>query len=169
MSRSNLKPDVWGPHGWFFLDSIVLSYPEKPSAPDRSRFKSFFRALAHVLPCERCRVHFRRHVKDDAAIDRALGSRTALSVWLLEARNKIRQRNKQTPIEFKSWQAYYQRRYGDAGCDDSSCSVKPEAGSRGVTLGGCCLVVVVLAITYLLFRLRQLGAAARPAARAGAA
>jgi hypothetical protein len=29
--RNNLNPKIWGPSGWFFIDSIVLSYPDNPT------------------------------------------------------------------------------------------------------------------------------------------
>jgi hypothetical protein len=28
MYRDNLASEIWGPKGWFFIDSIVLGYPE---------------------------------------------------------------------------------------------------------------------------------------------
>ena len=27
--RIDYNPKIWGPKGWFFLETIILSYPEK--------------------------------------------------------------------------------------------------------------------------------------------
>ena len=41
-NRPNLYPHLWGPHGWFFLDNIVFSYPTQPSSSDKILFRDFF-------------------------------------------------------------------------------------------------------------------------------
>jgi len=33
--RTNLNPNIWGPKTWFFIDSIILSYPDNPSNEDK--------------------------------------------------------------------------------------------------------------------------------------
>jgi len=38
--RINIDSNLWGPKGWFFLDTIVLSYPEMPSFNDIKIFKN---------------------------------------------------------------------------------------------------------------------------------
>jgi len=57
-NRNNLLPTVWGPKGWFFLDSIALGYPENPSDDEKLAAKNMINSLQHLLPCYGCRVHF---------------------------------------------------------------------------------------------------------------
>lgn len=40
--RIDLSPEIWGHNGWFFLDSICLSYPLNPSNEMKENCKSFF-------------------------------------------------------------------------------------------------------------------------------
>ena len=53
----NLNPKIWGPHTWFFLDSIMLSLPNKLNNEQQNIYKNFFTSLQYVLPCEGCRNH----------------------------------------------------------------------------------------------------------------
>ena len=38
MTKYNLNPEIWGSKGWFFLDSIMLSYPDQPSDLNKEHF-----------------------------------------------------------------------------------------------------------------------------------
>ena len=40
--RINLEPKVWGPKAWFFLESCIIGYPDRPTHDERERFKLFF-------------------------------------------------------------------------------------------------------------------------------
>ena len=37
-----MDPEVWGPHGWYFLHSITLAYPDNPTDDDKTYHKNFF-------------------------------------------------------------------------------------------------------------------------------
>jgi hypothetical protein len=45
MKRNNFNPNIWGSKGWFFLDTIILSYPSNPTNDDKNKFKIFFSLL----------------------------------------------------------------------------------------------------------------------------
>ena len=33
----NLDPKIWGPHYWFFLDTIAMTYPNHPNAVTKKK------------------------------------------------------------------------------------------------------------------------------------
>ena len=59
MSKRNaLSPLVWGPKTWFFLESVALGYPEKPTDDEKEAAKKLLTSLQYLLPCGTCRYHF---------------------------------------------------------------------------------------------------------------
>lgn len=58
MSRLNLDPEKWGKHSWFFLESIGLSFPDKPTQDELNSAIQFIKSLKDLLPCDKCRVHY---------------------------------------------------------------------------------------------------------------
>ena len=43
--RQNFDPKVWGPKAWFFLESIAMAYPTKPTYDQKKAAENFFSAL----------------------------------------------------------------------------------------------------------------------------
>ena len=84
-----MEPQVWGPHGWFFLHSVTMAYPEKPTKKDKEDYFIFFNTLTKVLPCEVCRKHFKQHMAE-IPIEPALQSRQTLVEWLIKIHNLVR-------------------------------------------------------------------------------
>jgi len=82
-----MEPQVWGPHGWFFLHSITMAYPDKPTKKDRENFSNFFHLLPAVLPCEVCQNHFRQYLAE-LPIEPALKNKQTLVEWLINIHNK---------------------------------------------------------------------------------
>jgi len=81
-----MNPEVWGRHGWFFLHSITMGYPDKPTPNDADSFRAFFYMLPNVLPCDVCRKHFADHLRSNN-IERALTSKRTLVEWLIQVHN----------------------------------------------------------------------------------
>ena len=73
-----MEPQVWGKHGWFFLHSITMGYPERPTNTDRDKYRSFFYNIGSVLPCNKCQVNYRKHM-EQIPIEPALINRSKLS------------------------------------------------------------------------------------------
>lgn len=77
-------PKIWGKHLWFVLHSLTFLY--NPNE-DRNLFKNFFlKELVHIIPCLKCRIHFKKHIKE---IPIQLSSASDLSKWLVTIHNKI--------------------------------------------------------------------------------
>ena len=45
-----LDPDVWGPHYWFFLHTLAISYPIKPNDVTKKKYYTFIHNLPLFIP-----------------------------------------------------------------------------------------------------------------------
>ena len=49
---------IWGPHVWFFLHSVCITYPDKPSNIEIKTMQNAIEGVSKIIPCEICREHF---------------------------------------------------------------------------------------------------------------
>jgi len=47
-----LSPDVWGPHYWFTLHTIALSYPTSPNSVTKKKYYDFIQNFPLFIPVE---------------------------------------------------------------------------------------------------------------------
>lgn len=89
-SRTNIKPEYWGRHGWAYLWAIALNFPEKATQEQRGALRRFLGAMGELLPCQKCRDHYQERHADGTALDAASASGAALRQWVLGLHNAIR-------------------------------------------------------------------------------
>lgn len=82
-----MDPNIWGSHGWIFLHSITMTYPDKPTEIDKQNFKTFFHILLAVLPCDVCSKNLKQHMSE-IPIENALSTKRTLVEWLINIHNK---------------------------------------------------------------------------------
>lgn len=88
--RLNLNPKIWGSKGWFFLDSIALSYPANPTETDKNNFRNFFTLVGEMLPCEKCRINYGKHLKKLPLTDDVLRCKDTFFEWWVGIHNEAR-------------------------------------------------------------------------------
>ena len=54
----NLNPEVWGPHYWFMLHTIALSYPKHPNAVTKKKYYDFISNIPLFIPVEEISTNF---------------------------------------------------------------------------------------------------------------
>ena len=84
----NIKPEIWGPHGWKFMHYVSLGYPEYPTDQDKIEYKSFYLSLGDILPCKKCGEGYKRNIIE-FPIDSALESKDLLIHWVIDIHNKV--------------------------------------------------------------------------------
>jgi hypothetical protein len=110
----NLNPNVWGPHGWFFLDSIVLSMPNNLSYEQKIIYKNFFTSLKDVLPCAACREHYKENLIKFPLTDIILSKKENIIRWILSVHNNVRKNDeKKTQISIEQYFKYYNKQYDE--------------------------------------------------------
>merc|ERR1712093_78503 len=61
--RPSIDSRKWGPPAWEFLHSVTLDYPDKPTKEEQKAAKQFTESLQTMLPCNKCRGHFKDNLK----------------------------------------------------------------------------------------------------------
>lgn len=83
-----LDPKVWGPHYWFVLHTIALTYPIHPSNTIKKRYYDFIHNLPIFLPISNIANHF-SSLLDDFPVTPYLDSRESFFKWIYFIHNKI--------------------------------------------------------------------------------
>ena len=84
--------NIWGPPAWTFLHTVTYNYPENPTEDDKRNFYNFFDSLQNVLPCEKCKEHYKQNIQK-YDLKNSLGSREDLVKWLIDLHNDVNRDN----------------------------------------------------------------------------
>ena len=52
MSTVYLDPKIWGPHYWFFIHTVAMTYPIRPNAVTKKKYYEFIQNLPLFIPVE---------------------------------------------------------------------------------------------------------------------
>lgn len=106
-----MDPEVWGPHVWIFLHSVTLNYPIKPTDVDKQNIQNFFIVVPEILPCPKCREHFRGHYSKNPLTDEILSSKEKLVKWLISIHNSVNKMNGKPEMTYESFLKMYDEMY----------------------------------------------------------
>jgi len=138
----NLSPEVWGPHAWFFIESVCFAYPDVPSVDDKQNIRSFLSLLQSILPCFMCRQNYKYHLTINPITDAVLSSKQNLIVWVVNMHNLVRKLHGKKQHSYDDFMKYYIKQYSK---ENNSID-----GKIYITI----LFVVLLIIIFILYRNR---------------
>lgn len=107
-SANGFSPELWGPSMWFMMHLVAATYPDAPTAADKTNYMAFYKSLQHVLPCMGCRVGYQTITTTDPATKltaRQFTSREALFKWTVDVHNRVNAKLGK-PVN-TNWQAWY--------------------------------------------------------------
>ncbi len=84
----NIKPSVWGPHGWKFLHYVSLGAPKNLNESEANHYRNFYESLQYILPCKSCAKNYAQNIKDHPINDH-LKTRDDLVRWVIEIHNRV--------------------------------------------------------------------------------
>ena len=103
-----LDPKVWGPHYWFFLHTISMSYPLRPNSVTKKKYYEFIQNLPLFIPVESISSDFSK-LLDQYPITPYLDSRDAFIRWVWFIHNKINEKLEKNKISLnKFYELYYE-------------------------------------------------------------
>ena len=103
-----LDPKVWGPHYWFFLHTISMSYPIRPNSVTKKKYYEFIQNLPLFRPVENIAGEFSKLI-DQYPITPYLDSRDAFIRWVWFIHNKINEKLEKNKISLnKFYELYYE-------------------------------------------------------------
>lgn len=84
----SLNPKVWGPHYWFVLHTISLTYPLKPNETVKKKYYDFIENLPIFIPIENIGNYF-SELLDKYPVTPYLDSRESFIKWVYFIHNEI--------------------------------------------------------------------------------
>lgn len=88
MTTIYLDPKVWGPHYWFFLHTLAMTYPNHPNAVTKKKYYEFIQNLPLFLPVEEISTAFSKLI-EKYPITPYLDNRDSFVRWMHFIHNKI--------------------------------------------------------------------------------
>jgi hypothetical protein len=82
------EPTVWGPHYWFFLMTIALSYPESPNSVTKRKYYDFILNLPLFIPNAEIGNKF-SGLLDKYPVSPYLDTRESFVKWVHFIHNKV--------------------------------------------------------------------------------
>jgi hypothetical protein len=109
-SQLRLDPTVWGPHFWFFLHTLALSYPHHPNAVTKKKYYELIQNLPLFIPIESNGNGFEK-LLDEYPVTAYLDSRESLVKWLHFIHNKINEKLEKPKITINEFYFRYYEEY----------------------------------------------------------
>jgi hypothetical protein len=109
-SQLRLDPTVWGPHFWFFLHTLALSYPQHPNAVTKKKYYELIQNLPLFIPVESIGNGF-ENLLDEYPVTAYLDSRESLVKWLHFIHNKINEKLEKPKITLNEFYFRYYEEY----------------------------------------------------------
>jgi hypothetical protein len=105
-----LDPNVWGPHYWFFLHTISMTYPHHPNAVTKKKYYEFIQNLPIFIPVETMSGEFSKLI-DQYPVTPYLDNRESFIRWVWFIHNKINQKLEKPTITLSEFHVKYYDAY----------------------------------------------------------
>ena len=136
-----LDPDIWGPHYWFVLHTIALTYPKTPNEVMRKKYYDLIQNLPLFLPVEEIGNTFSQYL-DKYPVTPYLASRTSFVKWMHFIHNKINlSLGKEELTMEESMTAYYEHYKPKAVKSDEERKRREK-----IVFVGCAVAIISLSV-----------------------
>jgi hypothetical protein len=105
-----LDPNVWGPHYWFFLHTISMTYPHHPNAVTKKKYYEFIQNLPLFIPVDTMSSEFSKLI-DQYPVTPYLDNRESFVRWTWFIHNKINQKLEKPTITLSEFHVKYYDAY----------------------------------------------------------
>jgi hypothetical protein len=110
MSNVYLDPKIWGPHYWFFIHTVAMTYPIRPNAVTKKKYYEFIQNLPLFIPVESMSGEFSKLI-DKYPVTPYLDNRESLIRWTHFIHNKINQKLEKPQISLSDFYIKYYEEY----------------------------------------------------------
>jgi len=105
-----LDPKVWGPHYWFFLHTLAMTYPHHPNSVTKKKYYEFIQNLPLFIPVEEISKEFSRLI-EEYPITPYLDNRESFVRWMHFIHNKINEKTEKPPVSLNEFFNKYYEAY----------------------------------------------------------
>ena len=112
LAKNNLQldPNIWGPHYWFFLHTLAISYPHHPNAVTKKKYYELIQNLPLLIPIESIGSDFIK-LLDEYPVTAYLDNRESLIKWMHFIHNKINEKLEKPKISINEFYLRYYEEY----------------------------------------------------------
>lgn len=107
---TQLDPNIWGPHFWFFLHTLSMSYPHHPNAVTKKKYYEFIQNLPLFIPVDSIGNDFNK-LLDEYPVTAYLDNRDSLIRWIHFIHNKINEKLEKPKITLNEFYFRYYEEY----------------------------------------------------------
>jgi len=105
-----LDPSVWGPHYWFFLNTVALNYPHYPNTITKKKYYDLFQNLPLFIPVEKVANNFSNLLQEYPIVP-YLDNRESLVRWIHFIHNKVNESLEKPKIPLSQFYVKYYEAY----------------------------------------------------------
>lgn len=106
----DLDPKIWGPHYWFFLHTIAMSYPVRPNAVTKKKYYDFVQNIPLFIPVESMAGEFSK-LLDQYPVQPYLDNKESFIRWMWFIHNKINKKLEKPQISLNDFYVKYYEEY----------------------------------------------------------
>jgi hypothetical protein len=106
----DLDATIWGPHYWFFLHTVTMTYPLHPNDVAKKKYYDFIQNLPLFIPNASMSKSF-QEMLDTYPVSPYLDSRDSLTRWMHFIHNKMNKRLGLRQISMTKFYEDYHDRY----------------------------------------------------------
>ena len=106
----DLDPKIWGPHYWFFLHTISMSYPVHPNAVTKKKYYDFVQNIPLFIPVESMAGEFSK-LLDQYPVQPYLDNKESFIRWMWFIHNKINKKLEKPQISLNDFYVKYYEEY----------------------------------------------------------
>jgi hypothetical protein len=139
---SSFDPTVWGPHYWFFLHTITLSYPKHPNAISKKKTYDFIQNIPLFIPNENISSYF-SNLLDKYPVTPYLDSRDSFVRWMHFIHNKVNQKLEKPVLSLNAFYKSYYEEY-----KPKDIRAIEYYKTRGKLVYGVIILVIICCIYY---------------------
>jgi len=105
-----LDPKIWGPHYWFFLHTVAMTYPHHPNAVTKKKYYEFIQNLPLFIPVEEISKELEKFI-DLYPVTPYLDNRDSFVRWMHFSHNKINEKLEKPQISLNDFFVQYYNEY----------------------------------------------------------
>ena len=105
-----LDPKVWGPHYWFVLHTIAISYPLNPNDVTKKKYYDFVQNIPMFIPVEEIATYFSK-LLNEYPVQPYLDSRESFIKWFWFIHNKVNEKLEKPVITLNEFYSKYYEQY----------------------------------------------------------
>ena len=105
-----LDPKIWGPHYWFFLHTVAMTYPHHPNAVTKKKYYEFIQNLPLFVPVEEISNELEKMI-NLYPIAPYLDNRDSFVRWTHFIHNKINEKLEKPQISLNDFFVWYYNEY----------------------------------------------------------